>query len=195
MGRRKKEVVEETIKETTIEESSTENKEEHSKNNTSIKYSGSVNVTIKQGNRVISNRRSSNAGGDSIFKFLAECVSGNYSAAEEIRPCKIMLFRNTETAPENAKDDTGNISLCNFKYLENIGQPTDARVTEDSGIIFKWSITLHFRVPYSWLRATADLGINTVCLYGKSTELPSDGSLGNYSAKYYFTKEENDQTV
>lgn len=149
-------------------------------NSTAIKYSGKVTVKLQQGNRILSSRQSTNSGGESMFKFIAYCLAGDYSVAEELRPCKVMLFHNDEDTPAGAKATTGNASLCNFKYTENKSIPANTS-TETA----QWSTTYHFRIPYAWIRGNKN--INTVCLYGKNAQVPENTSLGDYAAWYQFT--------
>lgn len=186
MGRKKKEEIKEEIK----EEQSTD------KSNTSIKYSGNVSITLKQGNRTLHSRNIKNAGGSSMFQFLTYCLSGIYSSAEELRPCKVMLFWNDSPAPSGASDFDGNVSVCNFKYLETSSSPANTTYTDSNTdeIIPQWSTTLHFRIPYSWIRAgiSTNNEINTVCLYGKNAVEPPSGELGSYAAKFQFIDPEAD---
>jgi hypothetical protein len=56
----------------------------------SISYAGRVNIKIQKGNKTLSTRKFDNSGMPNLFKFLCNCLAGNY--AEKMRPCKVKLF-------------------------------------------------------------------------------------------------------
>lgn len=78
-------------------------------NGLSIGYSGDIKLTTYIGNKYISSKTYHNRGALALYRFLANCLSGNFPAAYHLRPFKIKLLRFTDT--------------------ENV-QPTDFDITE-----------------------------------------------------------------
>ena len=73
----------------------------------SVGYSGKVKVTVVDDRKVVSRKVGHNAGGQPLFKFLAQCLCGNYENAKTSQPLKIKLFYNkteTETVAEGTKN-------------------------------------------------------------------------------------------
>lgn len=59
---------------------------------TSIGYSGKINVKVTNRGKTVYNNTFHNNGGTKLFKFLCECLAGQYGTAETQRPMKIRLF-------------------------------------------------------------------------------------------------------
>jgi len=55
-----------------------------------IGYQGTLNVSILHGKRVIQKTKYHNSGMPNLFRFLVNCLGGNYAAG--LRPNKIRLF-------------------------------------------------------------------------------------------------------
>lgn len=61
-----------------------------------IAYEGLVTVKLYNGKKLISTKTYHNAGGQNLFKFLSQCLAGNYKTAEQLRPCTLKLFNFSE---------------------------------------------------------------------------------------------------
>lgn len=64
-------------------------------NGLSIGYSGDIKLTTYIGNKYISSKTYHNRGALALYRFLANCLSGNFPAAYHLRPFKIKLLRFT----------------------------------------------------------------------------------------------------
>lgn len=104
----------------------------------SIGYDGLVTVSIEDGDRVYRKKRFHNEGKTKLFKFFADCLTGNYSGAEQSRPCRIVLF--------GGEDDKPNVNdrLSSFVYYD--AAPNIEENSEYS------SVSYHFRLPYLALK-------------------------------------------
>lgn len=157
---------------------------EEIKNNQSsgIGYSGKVTVKVISDKKVISKSTGHNNGGQPLFNFLAYALTGNYSAAEPIRPLKIKLFNNKADSLDNAKSNiqrwaTGSIEeASDFIYANSVAVVE----TQDTGAEKKATAVMHFRVPFSFI---ANSLVNQLCIYGKNTIQNSE-----YSAYYLLTE-------
>jgi hypothetical protein len=56
--------------------------------NTNMQYSGDVKFTTYIGGKPVSCKQYHNAGALSLFRFLANCLAGNFSVASPLRPYK-----------------------------------------------------------------------------------------------------------
>ena len=62
----------------------------------SIGYSGRIKLALRSGRTVILTKTYNNNGFSPLFEFLSYCLAGQYSAANEIRPSRIMLWYSSE---------------------------------------------------------------------------------------------------
>ena len=78
------------------------------KNNMSINYSGNVTVATYIGNKCISKKAYHNKGALALYRFLANCLAGNFPTAYNLRPFKIKLlsFKNADQILPNDFDLT-----------------------------------------------------------------------------------------
>jgi hypothetical protein len=73
--------------------------------NTNMQYSGDVKFTTYIGGKPVSCKQYHNAGALSLFRFLANCLAGNFSVASPLRPYKLKLLTfKTDTPPANPKE-------------------------------------------------------------------------------------------
>ena len=160
----------------------------------SIGYSGKVKVTVVDDRKVVSRKVGHNAGGQPLFKFLAQCLCGNYENAKTSQPLKIKLFYNkteTETVAEATKniqdwvksegDFTNITSASNFIFVNGPSTPEEIKITDENGnLVAKngYKAILHFRVPFAFV--TQD-EVNQICLYAQD-----ENNDKKYSAYYLF---------
>ena len=161
----------------------------------SVGYSGKVKVTVVDDRKVVSRKVGHNAGGQPLFKFLAQCLCGNYENAKTSQPLKIKLFYNkteTETVAEATKniqdwvksegDFTNITSASNFIFVNGPSTPEDIKITDENGnLVAKngYKAILHFRVPFAFVTQNE---VNQICLYAQN-----ENDDKKYSAYYLFT--------
>ena len=160
----------------------------------SIGYSGKVKVTVVDDRKVVSRKVGHNAGGQPLFKFLAQCLCGNYENAKTSQPLKIKLFYNkteTETVAEATKniqdwvksegDFTNITSASNFIFVNGPSTPEEIKITDENGnLVAKngYKAILHFRVPFAFVTQNE---VNQICLYAQN-----ENDDKKYSAYYLF---------
>jgi hypothetical protein len=71
-----------------------------SSSSAALSYSGKVKVSFCKGTKVLKSKTYSNNGCGPLFKFIAQCIQGEYKQAEKIRPNKVKLFCNISDTPE-----------------------------------------------------------------------------------------------
>lgn len=62
-----------------------------------ITYEGLVTVKLYNGKKLLSTKTYHNSGSPNLFKFLCQCIAGNYKTADRLRPCMLKLFGFGET--------------------------------------------------------------------------------------------------
>lgn len=152
MGRKKKEIIEETednliAKNTEAEaqEESVEDEIKIKKTATGINYTGKVTISVLNGNRVVSKNQYHNAGTEYLFSFLCNCLCGKASSLE--RPTMIRLFTiDADDSPENPHWNSDTIASSPVIY--DI-PPLPGRIDGDPN---GYKVLYHFRIPYSFLR-------------------------------------------
>lgn len=169
----------------------------------SVGYSGKVKVTVVDDRKVVSRKVGHNAGGQPLFKFLAQCLCGNYENAKTSQPLKIKLFYNkteTETVAEATKniqdwvksegDFTNITSASNFIFVNGPSTPEEIKITDENGnLVAKngYKAILHFRVPFAFVTQNE---VNQICLYAQS-----ENEDKKYSAYYLFKDSEDEEKL
>ena len=169
----------------------------------SVGYSGKVKVTVVDDRKVVSRKVGHNAGGQPLFKFLAQCLCGNYENAKTSQPLKIKLFYNkteTETVAEATKnihdwvksegDFTNITSASNFIFVNGPSTPEEIKITDENGnLVAKngYKAILHFRVPFAFVTQNE---VNQICLYAQS-----ENDDKKYSAYYLFKDSKNKEKL
>ena len=165
----------------------------------SVGYSGKVTVTVVDDRKVVSRKVGHNAGGQPLFRFLAQCLCGNYENTKPLQPLKIKLFYNkaTDTTAattniNNWVDSDSNTSIeeaSNFIFVNAAGATEEIKITDKQGnLVAKngYKAILHFRVPFSFVTRNE---INQICLYAQDESDPK-----RYSA-YYLFKDSKDEKL
>ena len=166
-----------------IKEKNPEKELEATSKNDSIKYKGTIGVSILKNGKIIKTNKFHNNGRYPLFQFLCECLRGNYKNAEPFRPKYISLFNVSSAEYEKYKN--GNTSINN---LFNSGNRTTIgaisfkgtpylNVSQD-GINGTATLTYTFSIPFINLRNT---DANAIALYGNENW---DTSYINPSAYY-----------
>jgi hypothetical protein len=139
-----------------------------------IVYSGQVSVAIRSGNKTLSKKTYHNTGGVALFKFLANCIKDGGGQSSNLLPIKIKLFE-VDTDKKAAPGDI----ISELSKTENYGESVDLEeksidISSASTFVAKSdtanvasdgkSVTLSFKVPYSYITKTK---INMIALYGR----------------------------
>lgn len=106
-----------------------------------IGYSGTVVINIKKGKTIISSRTVHNNGCVNLFKFIANCLKGDFLSS--MRPCKICLFSRASTESASASDwnFTKDSAISPYIYMTTAAVSTTIENTA--------SVKYVFRIPYS----------------------------------------------
>ena len=101
-----------------------------------IRYSGRVDISLFERDRLVSRSTFHNAGNVELFRFLAYCLVGDYHRAEQVgRPFKIRLYED----PEMRHPMTNLVSASEAPVIEEKVRDR----TEDTEVTVK----LHFYIP------------------------------------------------
>lgn len=135
-----------------------------------VNYSGHVTVTTMCNDKVLTKKHYHNNGTKNLFTFFANCLWGTPGAQADYKPCKIVLF---ERGDNEVVNDTYHANNWTEKYAVSLPMyfdktPTGKGSTGPSDVIETVSInnnnytivtgkevTLHFRVPYLYLKNNA----------------------------------------
>lgn len=162
-----------------------------------IVYSGQVSVAVRSGSKTLSKKTYHNTGGIALFKFLANCIKDGSGGNSSLLPIKIKLFE-VDTDKKNTPSDV----IAELAKSDNYGESVDLEeksidISSASVFIAKSdtanvasdgkSVTLSFRVPYSYITQTK---INMIALYGRGIN-----HTGYWSAYYLLTQKNADNTI
>lgn len=119
----------------------------------SIGYSGRIKLALRSGRTVILTKTYNNNGFSPLFEFLSYCLAGQYSAANEIRPSKIMLWNSS-----------GDPTACN---LDSSAQASGFISNNTAATISKTKDTtiFHFLIPKIYI---TNQQFNQIALYGNT---------------------------
>ena len=82
-----------------------------------LTYTGIVTLSQYIGNKKVKIAQLHNTGGESLFKFLANCFAGNFESAQNNRPAKVKLLNKTLVG-----DDIVYRSVSGFIFVRNLQQ-------------------------------------------------------------------------
>lgn len=167
-----------------------------------ISYAGHVCVKVNHGNNTILTKHYHNSGMPNLFKFLCNCLAGEYT--DKLRPCKIKLF--SYLAGDELPDEEKS-KLENFNWVTNFSNPsivdeklnpyrpvsaTPFIVYDTTPVVMYkedpqtqnkyYETTFHFRVPFTLLSR------NTIYMIGFFPNNAYEGNEANASAYYLFTE-------
>ena len=160
-----------------------------SSSSASLNYTGKVSVKFCKGNKVLKSKTYSNNGCGPLFKFIAQCLQGEYRQAEKLRPNKIKLFSNTSEEVKLSWNETTK-AVTGFVTSNS---PADIDVIKNGSEIIGYKTILHFLVPAVYVDSSKfnddkqKFGITQLCLY--STKETDDAKC---SAYFLFTNKETD---
>ena len=117
-----------------------------------VTYKGTVEVAIEDTNKHrVTVSKFHNKATEHMFDFFAQCLAGEYKAAESVRPCMLGLFQaatnagggDTEANDQNKYWTATNL-MSNFVHFDRVHLNFENNKT---------SATMHFRVPFIYLKA------------------------------------------
>ena len=155
----------------------------------SIGYQGTINLSVKHGNRTIINKQYHNNGRYKLFKFIASCLAGN--VGQQAKPVKIKLFdypSETQT-PANFSWFTDSRYLTEVSpYILYDATPTiklkhNVNITDGNNDTDYYEVNFHFNIPFAYI---AGAKIYAVGLYPNNAVDPKN----DVYAYYLFTNEE-----
>lgn len=160
MGRKKKQVVEEPIKE------EQKNIEINTSSSTNFVYKGEVSITIRKNGRIVHTKTLKNTGYKPMFDFLLNCLAGNLKA--QLIPNYIGLFQEDSGS-------TTNIRLNNPVAKNKISYNSELNV-----------VTYNFVIPYQMISSQSGV-VDKIVLYNldnSSIINSSDGITNDDLEKY-----------
>ena len=134
--------------------------------NGAIGYSGQVTISAEANGQILFTKHFHNNGYKALFRFLCECLAGDYQDADKFKPVRIAFFHNTNINPRNAR-----ASLMNddFTELESL---SGAITTDTTALVYEkentYETRFHFTVPSAYIAGIAsnpDTPINQIMLY------------------------------
>lgn len=146
---------------------------------TNVSYRGDVKVSTYIGKHCLSTKTYRNTGALPLFRFLANCLAGNFPAAYQSRPYKVKLLKvtaedaNNVQLPEDLRKTTGVDRECS-DFIPMTTAPEIIIQETDKGQSCK--VMFSFMFPYSRIRYS---GANMIAIYGPGVTDPTE-----YSAFY-----------
>lgn len=146
-------------------------------NSVSLAYTGDVKITVYQNGRVISVKHYKNAGTLPLFRFIGNCLVGNFNSAGRLRPFKIKLLEAQENDASKAFDaETEFEEISNFITLASAPELK----TFGTGSTGKCQAIFSFIFPIARINRS---GANTIAIYGVDAANPKE-----YCAYHKLTK-------
>lgn len=171
-------------------------------NTEKLKYSGSINIKVKNGDQILLNRNFHNSGRWPLFKFFSECLAGNFVNAEKLRPKYLHIFGVQGDNVPNINDIEDSTNIQHYANIDNkitlttFSTNTLPKIETDENNIGSSKIKIQFTIPFSNLnfnltnKDSSERVINLLCLYSDTGYFnPTDG--GEPSA-YFFVRKSND---
>jgi len=156
-----------------------------------LTYNGNITVTIVDGDRLISTKTYHNNAAQKLFQFFIASLRGEFTAAKNTRPCRLVLFRRGD---EETSASEINSTYWNDTYRVSTPVLYDTTIVKNN--TNDCSVTYHFKIPYAQLTVGSKitkLGLypntissfsNDLCAYRfLSTEeaITIEGGSGNFT--------------
>lgn len=154
-----------------------------------LRYRGEVKVSIVKNNRVISSMTYNNKGCEPLFRFLCECLKGEYSV--NARPFKIKLYGKSNQ--EEINSPFSEMGWQGYEKSSGVTYLTTSnveKVVDEFGVEYGCKITYQFRIPYSQLFGdTTNERIYKAALFAKVDTYSSE----DIYAYFRFLNEDGDE--
>lgn len=136
-----------------------------------ITYRGRVTIEVYKGDTLIDQIQAHNAGTSELFRYMANCMVGNFNQA--LMPRYIHTFYVADTSEAEADETkrsnlwTESASTCalNVPFSSvDVREGTRGTVVEREYIA-----QFSFMIPYSQFNPVNDVAANVICLYNTNT--------------------------
>lgn len=144
---------------------------------TNINYAGHIKLTTYLDNKVLSVKHYKNKGTLSLFRFLGNCLVGNFNTAGRLRPLKIKLLADNGEANVPPTKETVYTEKSSFI---TVATAPDLITTNSTINNASCSVVFNFIFPIANVYSS---GANTIALYGINATEAED-----FSAYYRLTK-------
>lgn len=121
-----------------------------------LKYTGSVKITVKKDKKKVKTNIYHNNGCDELFHFLALCLANKNAEADAYRPVKIKAFYIEDFKPSEIANSKQKVFLDSNAVTNYLMTNTAPTVTSENETV------LHFLIPYSFVTKNK---INIFALY------------------------------
>jgi hypothetical protein len=156
----------------------------------SIQYKGTINVTVKKGNRIITKKTYHNKGTKYLFEYLCMCLTSDRPNIGKA-PVAIRFYNNIGAAQDatNAAINEDSIPLSDYIYYAR------REITTDND---NYNAHLEFTISCNYISLAGSnnrfVDINQIGLYSaeNADSSGSDTSKTNYSAVFNFLDPEGD---
>lgn len=138
-----------------------------------IAYRGRVTVEVYRGDTLIQKIQKHNAGTSELFRYLANCVVGNYN--QSLMPRYIHTFYVADNDLKEAEADsakrnklwTDDASTCALNVPFSAVEVRKGEVGPD--IEKEYIAQFSFMIPYSQFSPVGDIAANVICLYNTNS--------------------------
>lgn len=121
-----------------------------------LKYTGIVTLSQYTGSKKVKITQLHNAGGGSLFKFFANCLVGDFTAAKLLRPTKIMLV---EPKNKNSLTEGFQMSSQSGGFIYQLTKPEIVPTKDTSRVRYS------FIIPKDIVSSITDTENLYLCLY------------------------------
>ena len=140
--------------------------------NSSISYIGNVSVSILKGKNVIKTIKTHNKGYEPLFRFLCQCLAGEYNRAEALRPRYIRLFTLGDAGTAFVEEQVE--EHLSVTYLTSLTIPTYNTTPSISTVSISGQepytkTTFKFLISFTQIDSTRDT--NMFALYSADNQL------------------------
>ncbi len=156
-------------------------------NGVTLSYSGDVKVTVSQNGVVLSTKHYKNSGALPLFRFIGNCLAGNFNSAGRLRPFKIKLLRDNSDSPipQPGLEDV----MPEYESISNFITLAAAPEIKTVGTTLNGSCQVKFSYIFP-IATVRESGANTIAIYGLDASTITD-----FCAFYKLTKTvTNEQT-
>jgi hypothetical protein len=157
-------------------------------NGTTLSYQGDVKFTIKQGQTVLETRHYKNSGALPLFRFIGECLVGNFNSAGRKRPFKIKLLidQSAKPTPDVGQEDVMPEYVAASNFITLAAAPEIQ--------VFGTQLNGYCQAKFSYIFPISQVfesGANTIAIYGVDEMLTTE-----FCAYHKLTKTaDNDEPI
>lgn len=173
-------------------------KEINKKSKISVGYRGKVTISLEKNNSEVSKKVLYNSGTYYLFKFICECLAGNYNNAEPLRPIYLNIYSKSDIESDvDINNDFQSNYRKNLTTIVASAGPKIQKITDLSSEIIGYSCLIKFRIPVVQINtsktAASDINqnLNLIALYSKTNYTASP----DYVPSAYLLLRDSDDNV